>query len=379
MQSVSKSFVGGIALSLALAITNFSGITASSAAWAQETDAQYQERLKAEAIAATQRQNEAVQHYEAARVYLSGGNVEMAELELQAAIMDGPSIKAFHRDYCLVALLRGHPMRALAEAMMVVGLGDAIPLNEQQMEKLKAQGCKLHYRRGLELAAAQKWKVAIVEFQWALEYRPQNAAVMRSMAFANANLGNIELAESQYSSSFSADPSDAYGHADLANLLQDAGKGPEAIKQLQEAVRLQPKVAALQIDLGWLAESKGDLGEAEGAFEEAVKLSPKHASLWTHLGKIQARQGKADKAAEAYKMALSLDPAASDAQSGLESLKPTNDKDGAAGSAPAKGAPGAKPGSHASPGVSDSSTKSGASDGSSGGDSPTPKFIKIDG
>jgi len=378
MQSVSKTLVSGVALTLALSLTNL------SAAFAQETDAQYQERLKAEAIAASQRQNEAVQHYEAARVYLGGGNTEMAELELQAAIMDGPQVKAFHRDYCLVAILRGHPMRALAEAMMVVGLGDAIPMTDKQMEKLKIQGCKLHYRRGLELAAAQKWKVAIIEFQWALEYRPNNAAVMRSMAFANASLGNIELAETQYSNSFSADPNDAYGHADLANVLEDAGKAPEAIKQLQEAVKLQPKVAALQIDLGWLAESKGDLGEAEGAFEQAVKLSPKHASLWTHLGKIQARQGKADKAAEAYKMALSLDPAASDAQNGLESLKQSSAEDAPAAGSTKGGAAGdksdkSKTGSHPGPAATGGPVRSSGSSESSGGDSPTPKYIKIDG
>ncbi|MBS1990431.1 MAG: tetratricopeptide repeat protein [Cyanobacteria bacterium SZAS LIN-3] len=339
MPSKSITKVHSIGLSLALVLS----LASAGLVRAQETDAAYQERLKAAEIEREQRQNEAVQHYEAARVYLSGGNTEMAELELQAAIMNGPSIRAFHRDYCLVALLRGHPMRALAEAMMVVGLGDAIPLNEEQTNKLKAQGCKLHYRRGIELAGKQNWKNAITEFQWALEYKPNNATVMRSMAFANASLGNIELAEKQYGSSFSADPSDAYGHADLAYLLEGAGKGPEALKQLQAAVKLQPKVAALHIDLGWLAETNGDLGEAEGEFEEAVKLSPKHASLWTHLGKIQARQGKADKAAEAYKMALSLDPGASDAEIGLQSLKQAGPQGGSAEPV----APGAKPGPHA--------------------------------
>ena len=62
------------------------------------SESDFEARLRAEAIAAEARQNEAVQHYDASRVYLAGGNTEMAELELQAAIMDGPNIKAFHRD-----------------------------------------------------------------------------------------------------------------------------------------------------------------------------------------------------------------------------------------------------------------------------------------
>ena len=332
----------------------------------------YEEQLKAEAMTAESRQNEAVQHFDASRVYFSGGNSEMAELELQAAIMDSPDIKAFHRDYCLLSILRGHPMRALAEAMMVVGLGDPIPLSDKQVEKLRDRGCKLHYRRGLELEQKQKWKDAITEFQWALEYRPNNAKVMRSMAFANASSGNIELAEKQYGSSFSADPAEAYGHADFAYLLAETGKGGEALKQLEEAVKLQPKVAALHIDLGWMAESKGDLGEAEGEFATAVKLSPKHASLWTHLGKLLARQGKAEQAAEAYKTALALDPEATDAQHGLDSLKLPATKPSTSTAPHASSAP------HSSAAPRSETTEEGQV-GQNGGASHTlPKFIKKD-
>jgi Flp pilus assembly protein TadD len=273
-----------------------------------EGDIEHEAALKAAALAAQQRKNDALQHYDAARVYLGAGNTEMAELELQAAIWKDGSVRAFHRDYCVVALLRGHPMRAVAEAVMVFGLGDAIDLSEAQANKLQDNGCKLHYRRGLELAKNQKWKEAVSEFQWALRYRPRNPKVMRSMAFANASMGNIELAEKQYGSSFAEDPSDAYGHADFAYLLADTGNAEEALKQLQEAVKLQPKVAALHIDLGWMAESKGNLAEAEGQFAEATKLSPNHAALWAHLGRVQSREGKAEQAGEAYAKAKALDP-----------------------------------------------------------------------
>jgi tetratricopeptide (TPR) repeat protein len=273
-----------------------------------EGDIEHDAAIKAAAMAAQVRKNDALQHYDAARVYLASGNTEMAEVELQAAIWKDGVVRAFHRDYCVVALLRGHPMRALAEAIMVFGLGDAIDLSDVQANKLQDNGCKLHYRRGLELAKGQKWRDAVSEFQWALRYRPRNSKVMRSMAFANASMGNIELAEKQYGSSFSEDPGDAYGHADLAYLLADTGNAAEAMKQLQEAVKLQPKVAALHIDLGWMAESKGNLSEAEGEFAEAAKLSPTHAALWAHLGRVLSREGKAELATEAYAKAKALDP-----------------------------------------------------------------------
>ena len=246
-------------------------------------------------VANNERRNQALQHYEAAKNYLAAGQIEMADVELQAAIWKDADIKAFHRDYCLVALLHGHPMRALAEAVMVFGLGDPVALRQEQVNKLVATGCKLHYRRGIAFAKQSKWKDAIGEYQWALQYKPKNATVMRSMAFANASQGNIELAEKQYDSSFNGEPSEAYGRADFAYLLADNGNAQEAMKQLEAAVKLQPKVAALHIDLGWMAESKGNLGEAEVEFNEATRLSPDHAALWAHLGKVLSSEGKTKK------------------------------------------------------------------------------------
>lgn len=265
--------------------------------------------------------NEAIDHYDLARIYLGQWNSEMAEVELQASVMCEPGIKIVHRDYVIVALMRGNPMKAIAEAMMVVGLGEPIPLDDKQKESLKEKACKAHYVKGIAVAQEKKWKDAITEFQWALSYQPNNARVTRSMAFAYGSLGDFARAEREYAASFAMDPNDAFGHADLAFLLKQSGDTKRAIEQLEEAVKLQPRVAALRVDLAWLAESQGNLNLASDEFEEAIKLAPKHAALWTHLGKLLARQGKPDKAIDAYKAALALDPAQQDAREGLHSLE----------------------------------------------------------
>jgi len=265
--------------------------------------------------------NEAIDHYDLARVYLSQWNSEMAEVELQASVMCEPDIKIVHRDYVLVALMRGNPMKAIAEAMMVVGLGEPIPLDDKQRDLLKEKACKVHYAKGIAVAQEKKWQEAITEFQWALSYQPNNARVMRSVAFAYGSLGDFARAEKEYAKSFAMDPNDAFGHADLAFLLKQSGDTKRAIEQLEEAVKLQPKVAALRVDLAWLAESQGNLNLASDEFEEAIKLAPKHAALWTHLGKLFARQGKSERAIDAYKAALALDPGQQDAVEGLHSLE----------------------------------------------------------
>lgn len=289
----------------------------AAAAYAAREAKRQAATMQAEAL-----HNEAIDHYELARVYLGQWNAEMAEVELQAAIMCEPGIKVVHRDYVLVALMRANVMKAIAEAMMVVGLGEPIPLDDAQKEKLKESACKAHYVKGIAAARETKWKDAITEFQWALSYQPNNARVSRSMAFAYASMGDFNKAEKEYAASFAMDPSDAFAHADLAFLMEKAGNTTKAMEQLEEAVKLQPNVAALHVDLAWLAESKGDLNRASAEFEEAVKLSPKHAALWTHLGKLFARQGLSDRAIDAYKAALDLDPEQQDAEQGLNLLEP---------------------------------------------------------
>lgn len=267
-------------------------------------------------------QNEAADHYDAAKAYLGQGELDLADVELRAAISCVPKTMAAHRDYGLVSLFKGHPGRALAEFLMVIGIGEPIPYTDTQKEAIKNDGLKLHYRRGLALAAESKWKDALTELEWARFYKPNSAKVIRSMAFAYASEGNFDLAEKQYAQSFAMDPADAYSHADFAFLLAAKGSAERAIEQLSEAVKLQPKVAALHVDLGWMAESKGDLGEASTQFAEAIKLTPKQASLWTHLGKLQSRQGQSAEAIDSFKKALALDAGQLDAQEGLNVLQP---------------------------------------------------------
>jgi Flp pilus assembly protein TadD len=271
--------------------------------------------------AATIANNNALDHYDLAQYYISKFDFKMAELELEVALMHVPTMKTAHRDYCLVSILRGHPLRATAEFMMVVGLGEPIPLNDTERQELTARGAKLHYRKGLDFGGKRQWDSAIAEFKWAQQYAPQNAAIVRSLAFSYASHGDFELAETTYAKGFAIDPSDPYGHADFAYILSEHGQSARAVDQLNRAIKLDPKVAALHVDMGWMAEATGDLARAETEFHEAVQLSPKHAGLWSHLGRVEERLGKAADAKNAYSEALAIDPSLDEARKYLNDLK----------------------------------------------------------
>lgn len=265
-------------------------------------------------------QNQALDHFDAAQVYTKAWDLELAEIELEAAIMCAPKMKIAHRDYCLVSLFRGHPIRALAEFMMVVGLGDPVPLTEQEAAELRKKAIKLHYRKGIAHARASKWDEAINEYKFALSYNPNNGSVLRSLAFAYASKGQFTLAEQQYQAALGSEPDDAFGHADFAILLSEQGEQNKALEQLEEAVRLAPKATALHVDLGWMSEAGGNLDKAKAEFETAVKLAPKQGSLWVHLGRIYAKQSDFSQARNAFARALVIDSTDEDARAELKKL-----------------------------------------------------------
>jgi len=280
-------------------------------------------KLVRESDAAAQQlaQTKALDHFELARFYLSQFDFKMSELELEAAIMYMPLMKAAHRDYCIVSLMTGHPMRALAELMMVIGMGEPIPLSDAEKAELTARGAKLHYRKALAYGKKEKWDNAIAELQWALDFTPSNAAIKRSLAFALASKGEFDMAEDTYKDSLAADPGDPYAHADFAYLLSDKGEQNEAFSQLAQAVKLAPQAAALHVDLAWMAETKGDFKMASDELEKAIKISPTHAGLWAHLGRVDERKGDVDGAIAAYNRALNVDPGQFEAKRRLEVIK----------------------------------------------------------
>ncbi len=252
--------------------------------------------------------DEATVHVAHSNYYLRHFNFELAEAELDEAVLHYPDYWLAHRNLCLVSLLTGHPLRSLAEFMMVVGLGKPIPFNKAEQEAINNQAFKLHYQQGIKLAYQNRWPQAVKEFNWSLSYHPSEGRAERSLAFACANLGDFDKAQQYYERSFVDDPADAFGHADFAYVLSQHGNKSNALQQMAEAVELAPSVVALHVDLGWMAEARGDLEQSAREFAKANQLSPHHVVLWTKLGKVLEKENKTKQALSAYEKALALDP-----------------------------------------------------------------------
>jgi len=262
----------------------------------------------------------ATDHFQIAHKYMNRGDFTLAEVEMQEAIANAPQVKAFHRDYCLIALAKFQPALATAEFMLATGLGDPIPYSEQEKKDLDKNAATLHYNKGINYGRKSRWIQAVAELQKALEYNPNNTNIKRSLAFALGSEGRFDLAEKTYEQTFGQMPDDAFAHADFAFLLSEHGQKQSAFDQLAKAVELQPQSAALRVDLAWLSENKGDYKKASQEIKEAIKLSPGHAALWSHLGRILEHEGDVPEAKAAYTKAVALDPDQDQARESLKKL-----------------------------------------------------------
>ena len=82
----------------------------------------------------------------------------------------------------------------------------------------------------------------------------------------------------------------------------------KAIELLQEALKLNPGYAEAHSNLGNIYAHSGKFTEAFKELEEAVRLAPGFAGAHNNIGNIYAEQKKNDEAIREFKEALRLDP-----------------------------------------------------------------------
>jgi len=103
-----------------------------------------------------------------------------------------------------------------------------------------------------------------------------------------------------------ANPRDGEARLLLGSILAEDGKGPEAIAQLGEAVRLLPRSPLAHNALGEAFSASGEMTAARGAFEKAVALDPGFAQAHSNLGMILVQQGEPAAAAKHLERAIRL-------------------------------------------------------------------------
>ena len=123
-------------------------------------------------------------------------------------------------------------------------------------------------------------------------------------------------------------------------LTFNRGDAARAVAEMNEAIRLNPKSAVARNSIGFFHNAKGDYDRALAELNEAVRLDPKFGYAYKNRGITYENKGEFDKALADFRMALNLDPEKKerlgrDAAQGIERIQ---QKLAAGGSRPAPGA-----------------------------------------
>src|SRR5207253_4953831 len=95
---------------------------------------------------------------------------------------------------------------------------------------------------------------------------------------------------------------------EYAVLLSSMGRTADALVQMQEAVKLEPKQAEFRFKLALAWNESGNMRNAVREFEETVKLDPKHARAWYNLGLARNALGETDAAIQSLRQGEAADP-----------------------------------------------------------------------
>jgi len=126
---------------------------------------------------------------------------------------------------------------------------------------------------------------------------------------------NLERAIGLFREAAGIDPDFALAYARLAEALRlrysvtrEGNWLEEAATFANEAMRLNPGLAPVQVARGQVQAAQGNIDLAFASFERALTIDPNDAAANQAIARVYERQGRLDAAEAAFKKAIALDP-----------------------------------------------------------------------
>ena len=229
----------------------------------------------------------------------AAGNYDQAKTHLQAAIAANPDVydSQYNLGAVLVTLRQWH--EAEAHLRKAIALDPKAP--EVHVELAKAlRGLGDSQQAAQEIKTYEQLKKAAAA--------ESDAAVAASQGDKEINKGNAQQAAAAYRQAIDQDPANAVYRYKLAMALRQSGDVPGQRAQLEEAVRLDAKLAGAQNQLGYILAQQGDAPGAVEHFRLAVAAAPSWPEAWVNLAAELAATAQYAEARTAVAKALALEP-----------------------------------------------------------------------
>jgi tetratricopeptide (TPR) repeat protein len=152
-----------------------------------------------------------------------------------------------------------------------------------------------------------------------LRFVPRNAGDAATLArsyLSNELRKRIAMTEQQVR----ANPRDSKAHNELGALFLDAGRLDEGVRELREALQLQPGYAEAHNNLGTALQTAGRMDEALPHFREAARLAPNDDRVHLNFANALDGSGRGDEALRHYERAIALNGDSAEAHNNLGAL-----------------------------------------------------------
>jgi Flp pilus assembly protein TadD len=162
-------------------------------------------------------------------------------------------------------------------------LGIALAHREQFDEAIVAFENALRYKPddadtlnnlGATLAQQGRMAEAVTRWEQAVHYRPTDVATHNSLGIAYYQRGNLDLARREFSLVVLLDPANPEAHANLGAVLLSQGKTARAAEQFQAALRINPNLMPVRLSLGVALARLGEVEGATAALTAVLQVEP---------------------------------------------------------------------------------------------------------
>lgn len=146
------------------------------------------------------------------------------------------------------------------------------------------------------------------------------AVVATLVVLTRAQCGEYRDLETLYNTTLRLNPDCWLAESNLALVLSDEGRIPEALAHGERALALKPDLPEGHYNLGRALARAGRLPEAMAQYREALRLRPNYPDARYNLGNALRLSGRIDEAIGEYGAAIRLKPDFADARTNLASL-----------------------------------------------------------
>jgi tetratricopeptide (TPR) repeat protein len=146
---------------------------------------------------------------------------------------------------------------------------------------------------------------------------PDDPTARNFLAAKYLQAGRVPDAIAQLEHALRLKPDDAEAHSNLASAFQLQGRLTEAVLHAREAARLEPDDDRVHFNLGNAMNATGRIDEAIREFARAVQINPQNADAHFNLAMLLGPRNRIDEAIAHLRSALSINPQNAEAHRNL--------------------------------------------------------------